>query len=602
MNSYLKSQLELARKHHVLFLDRGLANEMAAEKNIIIEGHVQRPQVCFYLGAATAGDADNLIHLAPETLIDFFLQSDLPLPTFFIIVADSALAAEEAEVRSSLVATFDTIAANRTAPAPSLHEKDERQEYKDAYFLERALAAEVAAHGHRIKLQHPFFTGLQVCYFDGEPRPDDPPNLVGVPLEKALDYFTTTRNRLPTAFIAPSDAPSKLRSLFPQTIAAAASQRRELVAAYRQRVQGFSHMPAMERSLRIFIPANRLTNVMQYAARNVAIAFESLGHEVLFSIEDNEMEQLDDFIQYKLLSEFQPDVIFVINQSNLLGVRLPEQIFNVVWWQDPMPELIGKEKFYNRHRDITFSALKKLDPMLEECGLTKIIRQEFCVDTSVFFDNAETERENKIVFAGSSYIDHLHDKGVGAVSAFDELKAEFEKGMPLTDDLIGEISTRNQVPYDYIFWNILHYVVRDLSVEWLCDASPIPVEVYGRHWELNARVRPYFKGVVPHGEDLANLYRTARYGFVVHPFELNSQRLAEVAASGAIPIVYDCRHSSDKPHWDTEILFYKTRQDLKNSLIAGAGKQAHGIAEHFGYRRFAEKVIHEIGQTIHVSE
>ena len=86
MNSYLKSQLELARKHHVLFLDRGLANEMAAEKNIIIEGHVQRPQVCFYLGAATAGDADNLIHLAPETLIDFFLQSDLPLPTFFIIV------------------------------------------------------------------------------------------------------------------------------------------------------------------------------------------------------------------------------------------------------------------------------------------------------------------------------------------------------------------------------------------------------------------------------------------------------------------------------------------------------------------------------------
>ena len=120
------------------------------------------------------------------------------------------------------------------------------------------------------------------------------------------------------------------------------------------------------------------------------------------------------------------------------------------------------------------------------------------------------------------------------------------------------------------------------------------MEVYGPGWEDNDSVKPFYKGITSHGKELADIYRAARYALVVHPFELNSQRLAEVSACGTIPIVYDCRHSSVQPHWENDLLFYSSIEGLKDILESGGGSPVPQIAEYYSYENFARRIIGDI--------
>lgn len=422
--------------------------------------------------------------------------------------------------------------------------------------------------------------------------------MIGIPIEETYEYFSTTRNRLPAAFVALSGSAPELGDLFASIIKAADQERYRLAALYHDRIKAFAKPFPLSAPFKIFMAASRLTTVMQYGSKNLAKAFESLGHIVVLSIEENEMEQLHDSVHFKRLFEFEPDIVVQVNKSSILEGGLPESIFNVVWWQDPMPELLEGKQFKNRDRDITFSAIQQLDPLLENCGVSKIQRQGFCVDTDIFFDDQNATRENKIVFVGHSYIDHIDENNASALLALQDIKAEFEQGKSLTPDLLRKIAVIRDLPFEYVFWKILHYVVRDISVEWICEISPIPVEIYGRNWEHNSNVRRFFKGEVEHGEDLAKIYQTSRYALVAHPFEINSQRLAEVGASGAIPITYDCRHSSHLPHWDLELCFYKTKKDIFNILRAQEGQATPAIGHYYSYRNFAERIIQNVSSKL----
>lgn len=124
-------------------------------------------------------------------------------------------------------------------------------------------------------------------------------------------------------------------------------------------------------------------------------------------------------------------------------------------------------------------------------------------------------------------------------------------------------------------------------------APGLPVDVYGRYWDQDAEVLPYYRGELQHGEAVADVYRAARYALVCHPFEINSQRLAEVAACGCIPVVYDCRDVAEPPFWDDYCLFFKTAEELQNILrqCLQPAKPPEGLAEQFTYRAAARRLI-----------
>ena len=70
---------------------------------------------------------------------------------------------------------------------------------------------------------------------------------------------------------------------------------------------------------------------MQYASKNIGKAFESLGHEVMVSVEENELESLHGTHHLQALQEFNPHIIFNINYQSILDATIPDSAFNVVW-------------------------------------------------------------------------------------------------------------------------------------------------------------------------------------------------------------------------------------------------------------------------------
>ena len=596
MTTDLNTLVAEARQHHAFILDETIARHLAREKNIILDHGKPELQMCYFPSSVNEVIDENLVSLNPGDLISFFEENDFPIPTFLLIPPEAGVQTTMEELRSSFWSTIDVAKRNRSKTPDHIRQpKGDVQTsatHHDAYFLEEATAAEIARLNNRVKLGHPSITGLQICYFDGVTSESHPPNLIGVKLEDSYEYFLKTRNRLPTTFVASNQAPEELSNIFKEIMRAVSIARGE---SFEKMLEGKTSAPLTydaHKPLRVFLPANRLTEVMQYASKNIGRAFEALGHEVIISIEENDMESLHEIHHLQALNEFQPHIVITINHLEELPIT--DDAFKVVWWHDFMPDLKKHKQFKLRDRDLTYSALKQLDPLLEGCGVSDVQRQGFCVDTTQFFEDNLLPRDDKIVFVGSSYINRTMYETSRNYSALLEIKEAFEAGITLDKKFLQPIAERHKISYEYVFWDLLHYAVRDISVEWLCDVSPLPVEIYGNDWETNPKVRKFHKGYIAHGADLASLYRTTKYALVTHPFEINSQRLAEVCASGCIPIVYDCTHSSYEPHWRDELTFYKTKAELKDCLERQRGRPAPKIGEYFSYVNFAKKIIDRV--------
>ena len=468
-------------------------------------------------------------------------------------------------------------------------EAENSQEHLDAFFVDARQAVETARQNNRV-FQTVAVTGCQVCYTDGEPSADDPPNLVRLPMDGLDEFFFRTRWRFPDRVVFdPNQVDSISRAMnvamrldfvrlgrsarFPMMIKACRSLRLEFTS---------------DKPLRILCPASRLTTVMQYSSSNLARAFARLGCESRLLLERNDMEQqsADHIIQDQVA--FNPHVVININHLN--NHHLSPGVFNITWWQDPMPEILGRQPLPWRERDLVFSAYPQFDPLLAACGANRIHRQGFCADLEIFKMVRPREDRNKIVFVGEGYGLDLRFQG-----------REFETWQRLERD--GGVPESHQAGVDGFdgtqeeqerVYSVTR-VLRATSVAWFCRLGRElgwEVEVYGRNWENNPEVKPFYKGELSHGPDVAAVYNEARYALCVNPWLVNSQRLVEVAACGAIPVVFDARaHADDPPHWDEECLFFKTRDDLKKCLQSAPAGDPLQIPPHYSYDRFAQRIL-----------
>ncbi|MBF0446066.1 MAG: hypothetical protein HQL68_10800 [Magnetococcales bacterium] len=262
-----------------------------------------------------------------------------------------------------------------------------------------------------------------------------------------------------------------------------------------------------------------------------------------------------------------------------------------------MPEIIEGTPILWRERDLIYSNDSKLDEYLKKTGATKISRQGFCYNEDIF-NNKHESRGKKVIIIASSYIGSIHDTPqIKKLVA--ELIAHFESGEAMTDEILDRFSKSSGFNKETIFYDFWHFVVREISVQWLCElADNIEVEVYGRYWEKNSVVKPFFKGEIPHGPKVAKLYNSALYTLVPHPFDLGSQRLAEASSCGSIPIVYDCRQPSQNIPWENSCLWYRTKEDLRSCISKLPTKPVEQICEGKSYSSFARRILDEIDKAI----
>ena len=159
---------------------------------------------------------------------------------------------------------------------------------------------------------------------------------------------------------------------------------------------------------------------------------------------------------------------------------------------------------------------------------------------------------------------------------------------------------KTDLPNYHNFINIIQQaIIRNESVSWMCDISPIDVEVYGYNWDEceDKKVISKFKGKVEK-QDLNKLYNSAKYGLAASGQVINTQRLGEMIYAGVIPVVYDSRDITDEEQtWDDEVLYFKTKEDLKYILdneLKPKNFRSKEMLEYFTYDSFIDTILNTI--------
>ncbi len=558
--------------------------EASKQQSIVDELGRVRCQYCYYDGLLTDIVLPSFIQVPADKFVEFFSHNHLPIPQLIAISQDGAV-------------HFNDMPADVIDEVMRYRSQYRVPDYVhfDTYYIDPLQALNVAKQANRVACGHPTIDGLQICYYRGELPESDLPNLIHLELPDFEEFFIRSRLRMPENTEIPDGLEDEVKAAVRQDIATACEsikrRRLWLIQQLLNKAKALQPRLVGNRPPRIFIPANRLTTVMQYSSQGLAKAFVALGWEVLFYIQDNDMEGSNMVDMLEKYIDFDPHACLYVNSLN--NSFMHDDIVNIVWWQDLMPQLKDSQPLKWRARDFNFSISPLFDRYLEHRQAASVQRLHFAIDDAVFHAGTGMGRADKIVFIGSSYLPVVNPENSQHRQALDSLVSAMESGACFDEATVRQIAEACGLSYEFVFWKLLHYVIRDYSVKWLCADSGLPVDVYGRYWDRDVEIAPFYRGELPHGEAVAAVYRSASYALVCHPFEINSQRLAEVAACGCIPVVYDCRDMAESPHWEEYCLFFKTADQLRKILHGRLqpAKSPEGLAAQFTYRAAAQRLI-----------
>lgn len=483
------------------------------------------------------------------------------------------------------------------------HNRPDNAPPQHTFFMDPARAVQMARQGNLLQ-ETIQATGLQVCYYAGEPVPDAPPNLIPVPVdpEEAEKFFCLTTLTLPVEIdfdpTIPSErlAGSQFAALMNRVAVARGREIERLVQRCRETRPVF--VPGQP--LRVYLPASRHSDVPMYHARDLAEGFRKQGCEVLYYVESNKMETFDYHHWLQAQVTFNPHITVDINNRFDFGSQFSFQshpdLFRMIWVQDPSPPIMAGNPLPWRARDLVYASNAEWEPHLYRCGVQRVRRQHFCYEEDIFKDFG-LQREREIVLVASSHT-FIFGQFPGCEPLLARMEAMFEAGEPITEADLDQFAA--QYPYSRadIFLFLWAYVVRNVSARWLCELSnEIPVVVYGHRWADNPVVSPFYKGILPHGPAVAEVYNRARYVFVP-THAPHSQRLVEAAACGAIPIAYDCRYRSEPPYWDDQCLWYRTKADLRACLTQTPQLPPVTLCQGRRYEDFAKNILQAVHQQL----
>ncbi|WP_434637265.1 hypothetical protein MLC35_00680 [Sulfurimonas sp. NW7] len=453
---------------------------------------------------------------------------------------------------------------------------------------------------------------LQVCYYDKESANFDQeqlPNLIPVSLNNLVDDLALGIHRLPESIsfagLHLSDEVKKeIVENFELSVRQAHIIREELKRYYLKNIK--EAKPDFKEPLRFYLYASAYTQVMQYVSKNIADTLEDMGYEVLFDLDYGTL----DVDCQKLLKEFNPHIIISINHMN--NSFLGEEVFNFVWFQDSMPIITNDELIHTRKRDFVFALLPGVKDALYKKGVSSEI-QNFCINTNLYKVDKSIEKKAKVVFIGGSYLENYmpylsgsNAKDLGELAGIDTLIHEaveiYKADGVFSEDIKYYLAQKYNKSYQLLNSYVIPFVIRDMTLLELCKMDiAYDIEVYGWGWEKYEIIKPYYKGVLNYGEDISKVYNGATYAIVAHPDYLVQQRTLEAAASGCIPLVYDCRYKElvTPPYYEDSLVFFQNLSELNDILRkTPVKKELSTIVDDHKYSSFAKKLIHIVEEKV----
>lgn len=331
--------------------------------------------------------------------------------------------------------------------------------------------------------------------------------------------------------------------------------------------------------LRILIPTCRYTSFLQHAGRDLAAAFERLGHRAEVLIEPDGHSQMSAVAYLSAMERLDPDVVVFINYTRAqLGDVIPASQPVVCWVQDMMPHLFTRE---------SGAAQGPLDFIAGHCGEDLFARYGYARDRAIAspvvaseskfhsgpVDPALAERfacEIACVTHHSETVEAMHARLKRESAADPDAGAVLEALLPVCVDVAARAHDVNP-------WSVLrdqvrlvlarrhrmagdpdvqgaylrNYAVpvadramRHLALEWaagLAARRGWRLRLYGRGWEAHPTLSRHAAGTTEHGEELRACFQCAAVHLHLCLTTLMHQRPMECVLSGGLPIVRPTR-------------------------------------------------------------
>lgn len=325
--------------------------------------------------------------------------------------------------------------------------------------------------------------------------------------------------------------------------------------------------------VRVLIPTTRYSTFMQHAARDLADAFERLGHRARVLIEPDACSRLAAGAYHDAVDAFEPDLVVVINypRAERAGV-FPAGVPFVCWIQDEMPHLFDP-RVGAAQTELDFVAGHLVADLFARCGYDprRAIGTPVVVSERKFhgapISGAQRERfacELAFVSHHSETPERLHERKK-AEAADPAVAGVLDEIRPRVDAIFGRMGAervgpllreavrggvrarlgRDPEPGELAQYEIQHAhpylerLVRHRVLAWAdeaCRGRGWRLRLFGRGWGKHPTLAHAAGGELDHGDDLRACYQAARAHLHLSAITLVHQRVMECALSGGLPI------------------------------------------------------------------
>lgn len=344
--------------------------------------------------------------------------------------------------------------------------------------------------------------------------------------------------------------------------------------------------PSAPRPLRVIIYTSYFTSVLKYQARDMAAAFESLGHQALLLHEGEPTQLMTIQAILETVERFDPDLLYCLDQTRPGLSGIPSLLPVVCWMQDELPRLCRPDWIARLGSlDFTFCLSAEWTRRYRDLGYPHTAQLGMAADPAVYAPPSPTASSSETAGGAPTpavvLITHLTPPAEAFPGLFARLEPALRAEIKLRptvleyDPEILAAAAAAQVTLDATQLDEARQSARQLArhvelttlARWLAEGG-FDLGLYGKGWGDVPELARYARGVVRSGRELSAVYSGSKVVLQVNGTTNCHVRVFECLAAGGLPL---CRsHVADYEPGELdaalrigqEILCYDGRDDL----------------------------------------
>ncbi|SDB60140.1 glycosyltransferase [Butyrivibrio sp. INlla16] len=364
-----------------------------------------------------------------------------------------------------------------------------------------------------------------------------------------------------------------------------------------------SEIRIREKKPRILFWTSRFTTVLQYHCKNTMDAAINCGCECRLLKESDDAKRLTMFKIAKVMDEFRPDVIFILDHFRFEnGREFPNNIFYVTWIQDPMPHIMDPSSNSKLiKRDILLNHLFTYKVLADIYG-ERLIDAPVPANPNIYKPYEISEEEKQKYSADICFVCHASDVNVWieeTVGRFnmdektqnifrlifdkyekmaymgeflyseEEFRIFIRDGFDEQGYVLNESAVNLMANETYTWFN--QRVFRQVLVDWILEAGFDNIKLWGNGWKTNPKYEKYAMGPAENGEVLSKIYQSSKIVMGNNIVTTAAARAWESMLSGAfylsnyIPPEHDwCDIHKIMPEGTVE--YFRSKEELIDKL------------------------------------